>query len=111
MWTSCRGARHWRRSPGETWPFPPTVAVDQGIVQTCAFWPPARPNPQPPFPRLVMPVLLLAGDRDLSTPLAWAQEQARETPRGTLVVVPGMGHSIQGRNPQGDAAVSHFLLS
>ncbi|HEY6592551.1 MAG TPA: alpha/beta hydrolase [Asanoa sp.] len=93
-----------------TCPLPTSVAGDQGIIQTCAAWPPARPNPTPPLPRLVMPVLLLAGDRDLSTPLPWAQEQARMTPRGRLVVVPGMGHSIQGRNADGDAAVSRFLL-
>lgn len=97
-------------SPDETWPFPPAVTVEQGIVQTCAAWPPARPNSDPRLSRLIMPVLLLAGDRDLSTPLAWAQEQARETPHGELVVVAGMGHSIQGRNADGDAAVSRFLL-
>ncbi|GAA1847097.1 alpha/beta fold hydrolase [Asanoa iriomotensis] len=94
-----------------TWPFPTEVAGAQGIVQTCESWPPSRPNPTPPLHRLTMPVLLLAGDRDLSTPLAWAQEQASQTPRGELVVVPGMGHSIQGRNPIGDAAVQRFLLN
>jgi pimeloyl-ACP methyl ester carboxylesterase len=93
-----------------TWPFPTEVAGAQGIVATCESWPPARPNPTPHLSRLTMPVLLLAGDRDLSTPLPWAQEQARQTPRGELVVIPGMGHSIQGRNPAGDAAVTRFLL-
>ncbi|MDG4821385.1 alpha/beta hydrolase [Asanoa sp. WMMD1127] len=93
-----------------TWPFPTEVAGEQGIIQTCESWPSSRPNPTPPLRRLTMPVLLLAGDRDLSTPLAWAQEQARQTPQGELVVVPGMGHSIQGRNPIGDAAVQDFLL-
>lgn len=96
--------------PSETWPFPPETAVGQGFIQGCRHWPPSRPNPQPMFPRLTMPVLLINGDRDLSTPLEWAKEQVARTPRGTLVVIPGMGHSIQGRNAEGDAAVSRFLL-
>lgn len=94
----------------ETWPFPPETAVGQGFIQSCRHWPPARPNPEPRFSRLTMPVLLINGDRDLSTPLEWAREQAAQTPRGTLVIIRGMGHSIQGRNAEGDAAVSRFLL-
>ena len=46
-----------------------------------------------------MPTLLLAGDRDLSTPLPWAREQAAHTPHGRLVVVRGAGHSVQSRSP------------
>jgi pimeloyl-ACP methyl ester carboxylesterase len=94
----------------ETWPFEPETAVGQGIIQGCRNWPPARPNPQPKYSRLTMPVLLINGDRDLSTPLEWAREQAARTPRGKLVVIPGMGHSIQGRNAAGDEAVRNFLL-
>jgi pimeloyl-ACP methyl ester carboxylesterase len=56
-----------------------------------------------------MPVLLVAGDRDLSTPVQWATEQAARTPRGELAVIPGMGHSVQGRNPEGDRVVKRFL--
>jgi pimeloyl-ACP methyl ester carboxylesterase len=103
-----RALRKLHRS--ETWPFPPKTAVGQGFIQGCRYWPPARSNPRPPYSRLTMPVLLINGDRDLSTPLEWAREQAARTPRGTLVVIPGMGHSIQGRNVEGDAAVSSFLL-
>ncbi|BCB84846.1 hypothetical protein Psuf_021590 [Phytohabitans suffuscus] len=99
-----------RLSPGQVWPFEPKTAAGQGIIQGCRHWPPSRPNPRPPHARLTMPVLLLNGDRDLSTPVEWAQEQAARTPRGTLVVLPGMGHSIQGRNPEGDRAVATFLL-
>jgi pimeloyl-ACP methyl ester carboxylesterase len=95
----------------ETWPFEPETAVGHGIIQGCRNWPPSRPNPQPKYSLLTMPVLLINGDRDLSTPLEWAREQAARTPRGKLVVIPGMGHSIQGRNPAGDEAVRTFLLS
>ena len=96
-------------SAADTWPFAPATAGAQGIVQGCRYWPPSRANPSPPYPRLTMPVLLINGDRDLSTPLEWARRQAARMPRGELVVIAGMGHSIQGRNAEGDAAVSRFL--
>jgi pimeloyl-ACP methyl ester carboxylesterase len=99
-----------RLSPAQVWPFEPKTTAGHGIIQGCRHWPPSRPNPRPPHARLTMPVLLLNGDRDLSTPVEWAREQAARTPRGTLVVIPGMGHSIQGRNPEGDRAVRTFLL-
>ncbi|MEU4678462.1 alpha/beta fold hydrolase [Micromonospora sp. NPDC023737] len=95
----------------QVWPFEPRTAVGHGVVQGCRHWPPSRANPQPPNPHLTMPVLLINGDRDLSTPLEWAAAQAARTPRGKLVTIPGMGHSIQGRNPVGDQAVRDFLLS
>ncbi|MBG0563787.1 alpha/beta hydrolase [Actinoplanes aureus] len=98
-------------SPAEAWPFEPRTAVEQGIVQGCRHWPVSRPNPRPPYDRLTMPVLLINGDRDLSTPVEWAREQAARTPHGRLVVIKGMGHSIQGRNAEGDRAVQQFLGS
>jgi pimeloyl-ACP methyl ester carboxylesterase len=60
-----------------------------------------------------VPTLLLAGDRDLSTPLPWAREQAAHTPQGRLVVVHGAGHSVQSRAPGGAGrrAVQRFLLA
>jgi pimeloyl-ACP methyl ester carboxylesterase len=91
------------------WPFDPATAFGQGLVGSCQYWPPVPP-PAPVQGRLDMPVLLLNGDRDLSTPLPWAQDSARAYAHGTLVVVPEMGHSVQGRNAKGDAAVKSFLL-
>ncbi|GIE99615.1 esterase [Paractinoplanes rishiriensis] len=96
---------------GDVWPFERETSVAHGFVQGCRHWPPARPNPQPPSDRLTMPVLLINGDRDLSTPVEWAIEQAARTPRGKLVVIAGMGHSIQGRNAEGDRAVAEFLIN
>ncbi|WP_406068791.1 alpha/beta fold hydrolase [Micromonospora sp. NBC_01638] len=95
----------------QVWPFEPRTTTGHGVVRGCRHWPPARPNPRPPHPHLAMPVLLINGDRDLSTPLEWAVEQTARTPHGRLVTIPGMGHSIQGRNPVGDQAVRGFLLS
>jgi pimeloyl-ACP methyl ester carboxylesterase len=43
-----------------------------------------------------VPVLLLNGDRDLSTPLAWARQEAAKAPDGHLVVIPGVGHWVLG---------------
>ncbi|AVT33520.1 esterase [Plantactinospora sp. BC1] len=96
--------------PGHVWPFPRETAAEQALISTCLHWPVSRPNPRPPRHTLTMPVLLLNGDRDLSTPVEWAVEQAARTPRGELVVIAGMGHSIQGRHPEGDSAVRRFLL-
>jgi pimeloyl-ACP methyl ester carboxylesterase len=97
-------------SAEQVWPFQPRTALGQGIIHGCRHWPPSRSNPHPPHRRLTMPVLLITGDRDLSTPLEWAVEQAARIPHGKLVVIPGMGHSIQGRNADGDQAVRTFLL-
>ncbi|MFB9237334.1 alpha/beta hydrolase [Plantactinospora siamensis] len=93
-----------------TWPFPTRTAGEQGIAQTCRYWPPVRPAAPSPRRPLTMPVLLINGDRDLSTPLPWAQREAARMPHGQLVVVARMGHSIQGRNADGDRAVREFLL-
>jgi pimeloyl-ACP methyl ester carboxylesterase len=59
-----------------------------------------------------VPVLLVNGDHDLSTPLEWAREEARRAPKGRLVVVRGASHSVQTRErgTAGRAAVQAFLL-
>ena len=94
-------------------PYDRATVVGNGFAQTCLRWP---PTPAPPPPRSgdlpPVPTLLLAGDRDLSTPLPWAREQAAHTPQGRLVVVRGAGHSVQSRSPggKGRRAVERFLL-
>ena len=93
-------------------PFDRATVVANGLAQTCLRWPPT-PAPAAPTGDLPpVPTLLLAGDRDLSTPLSWAREQAARTPQGRLVVVRGTGHSVQSRAPggQGRRAVQRFLL-
>jgi pimeloyl-ACP methyl ester carboxylesterase len=55
--------------------------------------------------------LVLAGDRDLSTPLEWARREADRAPLGRLLVAHGAGHSVQTRSAD-DAvlrAVAAFL--
>jgi pimeloyl-ACP methyl ester carboxylesterase len=94
-------------------PFDRATVTGNGLALTCLRWP---PTPAPPAPRTgdlpPVPTLLLAGGRDLSTPLPWAREQRAHTPNGTLVVVPDSGHSVQSRAPGGEGrrAVQRFLL-
>ncbi|QXJ26187.1 alpha/beta fold hydrolase [Actinomadura graeca] len=97
-----------------TWPFTADTAVGGGFVQSCLPWPVSRHTAEPRGWRLPpVPVLLLNGDRDLSTPLEWAREELRRAPRGTLVVVEGAAHSIQNRErgTRGREAVYRFLNS
>jgi pimeloyl-ACP methyl ester carboxylesterase len=94
-----------------TWPFTADTAVGNGFVQECLHWPWSRHTAEPHRTKITVPVLLLNGDRDLSTPLEWAREELGRAPRGTLVVVKGASHSIQNRErgTQGREAVYRFL--
>jgi pimeloyl-ACP methyl ester carboxylesterase len=105
-------ARAIQRIPNSaSWPFPPATAGGQGVAQECQYWPPARPDPAPPNRELTMPVLLLAGRLDLSTPLPWARQEAAQIPHARLVVINGAGHSTQLHSAQAAAAAETFLLA
>jgi pimeloyl-ACP methyl ester carboxylesterase len=99
----------------ELFPFDPATAYGNGLAQGCLDWPPTIPpavadgDPSANLPPV--PVLLLAGEHDLSTPLAWAREEAAKAPDGRLVIVPGAGHSIQtrARNPVTRELLAAFL--
>jgi pimeloyl-ACP methyl ester carboxylesterase len=94
-------------------PFDRATVTGNGLALTCLRWPPTPAPPAVSSDDLPpVPTLLLAGDRDLSTPLPWAREQAAHTPNGRLVVVKGSGHSVQSRAPNGEGrrAVQRFLL-
>jgi len=97
----------------QVYPFDARTAAGDGIMQTCLDWPVTPPAPAAsPASMLRVPALLLAGDRDLSTPLEWAREEAAHAPLGKLVIVHGASHSIQSRErgDQGRKAVFAFLL-
>jgi pimeloyl-ACP methyl ester carboxylesterase len=98
----------------QVWPFDAKTAEDDGIMQTCLDWPVTPPAPEAsPASRLpAVPTLILAGDRDLSTPLEWAQAEAASAPLAQLVIVHGAAHSVQTREPgdQGREALYRFLL-
>jgi pimeloyl-ACP methyl ester carboxylesterase len=102
-----------RLTRAQVWPFDRATAAGNGLIQTCLYWPPIPAPPAAParadLPRV--PVLLLAGGHDLSTPLAGAYAEAAHAPRGRLFVVPAAGHSVQNRaagNPA-QAKVGQFL--
>jgi pimeloyl-ACP methyl ester carboxylesterase len=85
----------------DLYPFDRATAVGNGLAQGCLDWPPTQPAAVPDgaaAQRLPpVPILLLSGERDLSTPLAWARAEAAMAPHGQLLEVPGAGHSVQLR--------------
>lgn len=93
------------------YPFDARTASGNGFVRQCLPWTPIRPTPLP-HGKLRVSTLLVNGNHDLSTPLAWARRQLALTPHGKLVVVPGAGHSVQSRavSDAGRQAVARFLL-
>ena len=57
-----------------------------------------------------MRTLLVEGDHDLSTNIAWAKKQLALTPHGKLVIVPGAGHSVQSQErPAVKRELARFL--
>jgi pimeloyl-ACP methyl ester carboxylesterase len=104
------------RVPAQSlYPFNRATAYGNGLAQGCLQWPPTTPSvvhdgdPSGELPPV--PTLLLAGQRDLSTPLAWAREEATKAPDGRLVIVSGAGHSVQTRaySPTMRSILTHFL--
>ncbi len=103
-----------RLTPGQVWPFDRATAAGNGLVKTCLYWPPTPAPPPPPAqgtPLPPVPILLLAGGHDLSTPLAQARDELMLAPAGVLVVEPAAGHSVQSRAAGDPAlpAVERFL--
>ena len=82
----------------DLYPFDRATATGNGIAQQCLNWPPVDvPKPDGPKDLPDVPVLLLAGTLDLSTPLEWAQRAAERAPGGKLVVVENAGHGVQNQ--------------
>ena len=83
---------------GDLYPFDRATAIGNGFAQQCLNWPPVDVS-KPDGPRDLpdVPVLLLAGTLDLSTPLEWAQRAAARAPGGKLVVVENAGHGVQNQ--------------
>jgi pimeloyl-ACP methyl ester carboxylesterase len=100
-----------RRMPASAfWPYTRATSAGSGFVQECLRWR-SRPSADAPARLPDVPVLLLNGDHDLSTPLEWAREEARHAPDARLVIVRGASHSIQNRERghAGRDAVIAFL--
>jgi pimeloyl-ACP methyl ester carboxylesterase len=71
------------------------TVVERELVRGCLDWPQPKIGP-PPFPgggaRPSMPVLVVNGEFDQSTPVADAQHVATAFPNAMLVEVPNTGH-------------------
>jgi pimeloyl-ACP methyl ester carboxylesterase len=92
-------------------PFDRATAVGSSVVRECLPWPPvARASIRRPVRLPAVATLLLAGGRDLSTPLEYARQALRQSPRARLVVEPGAGHIVTAHDGKGRAAVRRFLL-
>ena len=92
-------------------PFDRVTAIGNGVAQQCLAWPPTPVRP-PDLPADLpdVPTLLLAGTRDLSTPLEWARAELAHAPGGRLLTVAGAGHSVQSQDrPQVQRALAQFL--
>jgi pimeloyl-ACP methyl ester carboxylesterase len=99
-----------RLTVGALGPFDRATVTDNGIMRQCLYWPPTPPTPQPRAgARILAPTLVLAGERDLSTPLPWPRAELKLLPHARLVMIPGWGHSTQ-RNSTARTAVRRFLL-
>jgi pimeloyl-ACP methyl ester carboxylesterase len=66
----------------------------------------ARPDSRPDLPQIEIPVLVLVGAQDLSTPPELAREMAEAIEWASLVVVPDCGHLSTLERPE---AVTHAL--
>jgi pimeloyl-ACP methyl ester carboxylesterase len=100
-------------SDDDLYPYDRATATGNGFALQCLYWPPVgAPDVQRPRELPDVPVLLLNGDRDLSTPMEWAQQVATRAPRGRLIIVKGAGHDVQDQgDPEALAAVRRFVAS
>ena len=71
-------------------------AADLGAASFCLAWPnPVRATPPlGPGPLPDVPVLAINGGYDMRTPTASATEVVSSFPKGRLLVVPAVGHSV-----------------
>jgi len=87
-------------------------ATGIGTGALCRLWPAPAGTPAPfgAFPDV--PMLVLAGDQDMRTPVANAVSVAGRFRRGRLLVVPGVGHGVLFGDASGcpERAVRRWLV-
>lgn len=57
-------------------------------------------RPEEKLPRVQAPVLVVRGENDPLVPQPWAEQIVRLLPRGRLVVIPGVAHTINYTAPE-----------
>jgi pimeloyl-ACP methyl ester carboxylesterase len=81
-----------------------------GSALACLDWPtPTGVEAADASPLPDVPVLVLAGDRDVRTPLRTGAEVAAGFPRGRLLVAPGIGHTVVASSRCVDAAIRTWM--
>jgi pimeloyl-ACP methyl ester carboxylesterase len=93
-------------------PFDRSVAIGISLMPACLGWPAAAAPPAfATAPAPAAPTLLLAGTRDLRTPLEDARTIAASLPDARLLPAVGVGHSVVTSNTSGcpEGAVARFL--
>jgi pimeloyl-ACP methyl ester carboxylesterase len=97
----------------DPYPYDRATLTGNGFAQQCLNWPPVD-VPQPGAAGVLpdVPTLMLAGDRDLSTPLEWTQSAAEFAPTAKLIVAHGAGHGVQSQDvPEAIAALRRLVAS
>jgi pimeloyl-ACP methyl ester carboxylesterase len=89
----------------ELYPFDAATTAGNDFIRMCRRWPEASPAPAGPPPGALpdVPVLLMAGELDLRTPVETATTAAADWPHGQLLTVPNVGHSVLGADFSGCA--------
>jgi pimeloyl-ACP methyl ester carboxylesterase len=86
------------------------AALTFGTASTCESWPPPTGHtPLGAGPLPDVPVLVLAGDRDVRTPLAGSVEVASRFRQGRMLVAPGVAHGVLGSSACVDGAIKDWL--
>jgi len=79
-------------------------------AKQCLDWPaPAGAHPGTADQVPDVPVLVLAGDRDVRTPLVEGATAAARFPQGRLLVAPGIGHTVVGSSSCVNGAVRDWI--
>lgn len=83
------------------------AAIDAAIVAMME-----RPDSTPLLPRIACATLVLAGERDVVTPVTDAEAMQRSIQRSILSIVPGAGHLSSLEQPEAfSRALADFLLA
>jgi pimeloyl-ACP methyl ester carboxylesterase len=78
-------------------PFGRRTALDSDLLRLCERWPAQPVDPMAALgPVADVPMLALVGRDDLRTPMEGARRVASLFPRGRLLTVGGVGHSVTG---------------